>query len=326
MAISRARPIRSETVPSDRNGVPFPPVRRLRPDDLRHCVRLSVDRGWLPEKAKWSLLLEVSEVFGIDAPDGGDGTEGGDGTGGGDGALAGAVVLTRYGADLASVGMMLVAARYGRLGLGRALMEHLLAEAGDATVTLFATDLGKPLYDKLGFRTIRRSAAFTGPFRTDPFRTEPAVTAATADNSKMRTRPAAAADIASIIDVDKAAFGADRSRLLRRLPAFAGQLLVLETGRGVAGFAAAWQNHTSTVIGPVVAPDGAAARRLIGDLAAGIRGQVRLDLDPDRPELPAWAVRHGLQPAGLNAVMAYGDRPPPGDPARLFTPISIALA
>ena len=132
--------------------------------------------------------------------------------------------------------------------------------------------------------------------------------------------------MASIIDVDKAAFGADRSRLLRRLPAFAGQLLVLETGRSIAGFAAAWQNHTSTVIGPVVAPDGAAARRLIGDLAAGIRGQVRLDLDPDRPELPAWAVRHGLQPAGLNAVMAYGDRPPPGDPARLFTPISIALA
>jgi GNAT superfamily N-acetyltransferase len=310
-------------VPSDRNGVPFPPVRRLRPDDLRHCVRLSVDRGWLPEKAKWSMLLEVSEVFGIDAPGGGDGT---DGTDGGDGALAGAVVLTRYGAELASVGMMLVAARYGRMGLGRALMEHLLAEAGDATVTLFATDLGKPLYDKLGFRTIRRSAAFTGPFRADPFLAEAAVTAATADNSKMRTRPAAAADMASIIDVDKAAFGADRSRLLRRLPAFAGQLLILETGRGVAGFAAAWQNHTSTVIGPVVAPDGAAARRLIGDLAAGIRGQVRLDLDPDRPELPAWAVRHGLQPAGLNAVMAYGDRPPPGDPARLFTPISIALA
>jgi ribosomal protein S18 acetylase RimI-like enzyme len=332
VAIGRAGPIRSEIVPSDSNGVPFPPVRRLGPDALRHCVRLSVGRGWLPEKAKWSLLLEVSEVFGIDAPDGGDGA------GGGDGALAGAVVLTRYGADLASVGMMLVAARYGRRGVGRALMEHLLAEAGDATVTLFATDLGKPLYDKLGFRTIRRSAAFTGSFRAEPAEpaggaepaesAEPAEAAAAhaADNSKMRIRPAAAADMTSIIDVDKAAFSADRSRLLRRLPAFAGQLLVLETEHGVAGFAAAWQNHTSTVIGPVVAPGGAAARRLIGDLAAGIRGQVRLDLDPDRPELPAWAVRHGLQPAGLNAVMAYGDRPPPGDPARLFTPISIALA
>jgi GNAT superfamily N-acetyltransferase len=333
VAIGCARHIRSETVPSDSSGVPFPPVRRLGPDDLRHCVRLSVDRGWLPERAKWSLLLEVSEVFGIDAPGGGDGGNGADGAGSGDGVLAGAVVLTRYGADLASVGMMLVAARYGRRGLGRALMEHLLAEAGDATVTLFATDLGKPLYDKLGFRTIRRSAAFTGPFRAGPADpaeaaepAEPAGAARAADNSKMRTRPAAAADMASIIDVDKAAFGADRSRLLRRLPAFAGPLLVLETEHGVAGFAASWQNHTSTVIGPVVAPDGAAARRLIGDLAAGIRGQVRLDLDPDRPELPPWAVRHGLQPAGLNAVMAYGDRPPPGDPARLFTPISIALA
>ena len=81
MAISRGRPIRSETVPSDRNGVPFPPVRRLRPDDLRHCVRLSVDRGWLPEKAKWSLLLEVSEVFGIDAPGGADSADGTDGGG-----------------------------------------------------------------------------------------------------------------------------------------------------------------------------------------------------------------------------------------------------
>jgi len=292
-------------VPSDRNGVPFPPVRRLGPADLPHCVRLSVGRGWLPEKAKWSLLLEVAEVFGVDAPDGADG----------DGALAGAVVLTRYGAGLASVGMMLVAARHGRQGLGRALMEHLLAEAGDATVTLFATALGKPLYDKLGFRVIRRSTAFTGRF-----------TPATADNAAMRTRPAGPADMAAIIDVDKAAFGADRSRLLERLPTFAEKLLVLQAADGVKGFAAAWPNHTSTVIGPVVAPDAAAAQQLITGLAADTRGQVRVDLDPDRPGLPAWAVRHGLRPAGLNPVMAYGDRPPPGDPARLFAPISVALA
>lgn len=286
---------------SDRNGVPFQPVRRLGPGDLRSCVALSLDRGWSPERAKWSLLLEVSEVFGVAAPDGG---------------LAGAAVLTRYGADLASVGMMLVAARHGRRGLGRALMEHVLAATGDATVTLFATDLGKPLYEKLGFRTIRRSAAFTGTFRAD----QPA------DNSKWRARPATGADMAAILDVDKAAFGADRSRLLLRLPAFARRFRVLETDNGVAGFAAAWRNDTSMVIGPVVAPDGAGARRLITDLAAGIGGPVRLDLDPDRPELPGWAVSHGLQPVALTAVMARGDPNLPGNPARLFTPISVALA
>ncbi len=285
-----------------RNDVPFPPIRRLGPDDLTHCVALSVDRGWSPERSKWAVLLEVAETFGVDAPDGG---------------LAGAVVLTRYGRDLASVGMMLVAARYGRRGLGRALMEHLLAEAGDATVTLFATDLGKPLYEKLGFRTIRRNAGFVGVFRAKP---------GSADNSKMRTRPATGADMTAILDIDKAAFGADRGHLITRLPGFAEQLRVSGTGQEITGYAAAWRNDTSIVIGPVVAASDAGAMRLIADLAAPVRGPVRLDLDPDRPGLPEWAVRHGLRPFSRNAVMARGDWQPRGTPGRLFAPISVALA
>src|SRR5579871_4928356 len=103
-------------MPADQQHGPFPPVRRLGPADLRRCTALAVDRGWSPEKPKWSMLLAASEVFGLDAPDGK--------------GLAGAVVLTRWGTDLASVGMMLVAARYGRRGLGRMLMEHLLRAAG----------------------------------------------------------------------------------------------------------------------------------------------------------------------------------------------------
>ena len=63
---------------------------------------------------------------------------------------------------------MLVATGYARRGLGRALMEHLLAEAGDAMVTLFATDLGRPLYEKLGFASVRQSVSFVGTFRSGP--------------------------------------------------------------------------------------------------------------------------------------------------------------
>ena len=132
----------------------FAPIRGLGPADLRQCAALSIDRGWLPERSKWSLLLGACQTFGVDAPDGR--------------GLAGAVVLTRWGPDLASVGMMLVAARYARRGLGRALMEHVIAEAGDATVTLFATDLGRPLYEQLGFAPVRRSVSFVGAFRPGP--------------------------------------------------------------------------------------------------------------------------------------------------------------
>ena len=296
-------------------------------------MALSVDRGWSPERSKWSLLLGACQTFGVDAPDGR--------------GLAGAVVLTRWGPDLASVGMMLVAARYGRRGLGRALMEHVIAEAGDATVTLFATDLGRPLYEKLGFTPVRRSVSFVGAFRPGP-----AGAGAPAGTAGF-TRAATEADLPAILAVDRAAFGADRGRIVSRLPGFADRIAVLaddsayaddprhgeaphhgedshhgdHSQHGIRGYAAAWRNTpSSTVIGPLVAPDAQAAQRLITDLAAHAHGTIRLDLDPDRPELPAWAGKRGLEPVSRTLVMAYGDLVDRGTPDHLFTPISVALA
>jgi len=344
----------------------FPSVRRLVPGDLKRCLALSADRGWSPEKAKWSLLLDACEPFGVDAPDGR--------------GLAGAVVLTRWGSDRASVGMMLVAARYGRRGLGRTLMGHLIGQAGDATVTLFATDMGRPLYEKLGFLPVRRSVSFVGTFRPGrrednskrrfrlrptadagagagtlagmtgaEIRAETGARAATAAGSwaaatggAATVRSATEADMAAILAVDAAAFGADRGNIVRRLPGFAERIAVLENGAGsraerITGYATAWRNgQSTTVIGPVIAPDAEAATKLIAHLAGQVRGNVRLDLDPDRPELPGWAHAHGLEPVSRTAVMAHdahtmshgalGDPTPRGTPDRLFAPISVALA
>jgi GNAT superfamily N-acetyltransferase len=311
----------------------FPSIRRLGPGDLKQCVALSVDRGWSPERSKWSLLLGACETFGVDAPDGR--------------GLAGAVVLTRWGPDLASVGMMLVAARYGRRGLGRGLMEHVIAEAGQATVTLFATDLGRPLYEKLGFLPVRRSVSFVGAFRPGPASASARAGHGAPAGADGCARAATDADLPAILAVDRAAFGADRGRIVSRLPGFADRIAVLadhphhgddprhgdhpyhgdDPRHGIRGYAAAWRNTpASTVIGPLVAPDAEAAERLITDLAASAHGTIRLDLDPDRPELPAWAVRHGLEPVSRTLVMARGELPSHGSPDRLFTPISVALA
>ena len=233
------------------------------------------------------------------------------------------MVLTRWGADLASVGMMLVAARYGRCGLGRALMEHVIAEAGGATVTLFATDMGRPLYEKLGFQPLRRNVSFVGAFR--PARSGASPLAGPAGCARAATE----ADLPAMLAVDRAAFGADRGRILTRLPGFADRIAVLadHSEHSVNGYAAAWRNtQSSTVIGPLVAPDAQGAEQLITDLAAHAHGTVRLDLDPDRPELPAWAHRHGLEPVSRTLVMALGELTDRGTPDRLFAPISVALA
>ena len=301
---------------TDNQAPPFPPVRQLAPADLGRCIALAADRGWSPERAKWSLLLTASEVFGVDAPDGH--------------GLAGSVTLTSWGPDLAAVGMMLVAARYSRRGLGAALMRHLLRAAGeDATVTLFATDMGRPLYEKLGFTAVRRNVSFTGKFRPESGRgaKRAASVLRSAAGGGGSVRPVAEADLPAILALDRAAFGADRGRILTRLPSFAEQIAVFEAGQGVAGYAAAWRNGpASTVIGPLVAPDGEAARQLITELAVRAPTPVRLDLDPDRPELPGWAQARGLEPVARTVVMAYGPAPALGTPERLFTPISVALA
>jgi GNAT superfamily N-acetyltransferase len=319
---------------TDNQAPPFPPVRQLAPADLGRCIALAADRGWSPERAKWSLLLTASEVFGVDAPDGH--------------GLAGSVTLTSWGPDLAAVGMMLVAARYSRRGLGAALMRHLLRAAGeDTTVTLFATDMGRPLYEKLGFAPVRRNVSFMGKFRPESGRAAKraasavrsaaggaAGSAAGAAGGPARStagagsvRPAAEGDLPAIRAVDRAAFGADRGRILTRLPSFAEQIAVFEAGQGLAGYAAAWRNGpASTVIGPLVAPDGEAARQLVTELAVRARTPVRLDLDPDRTELPGWAQARGLEPVARTVVMAHGPAAPLGTPERLFTPISVALA
>jgi GNAT superfamily N-acetyltransferase len=290
----------------------FPDIRRLGADDLKSCAALSVDRGWWPERDKWSLLLDASEGYGIDAPDG----EG----------LAGTVILTRWGAECAAIGMMLVASRYGGCGLGRALMEHALNAADGAAVSLFATDSGRPLYDKLGFKPVRRSVAFRGRFRVDPHSTKRNKESEVRAESPGNVRVATEADLAAILTLDRATYGADRERILTRLPAFADRMVVLEASAGIVGYAAAWRTEAFTMIGPLMAPDGAAARRLVTELAAHSIVAVRLDLDPDRAELPSWARAHGLLPTERTIMMTHGDLTRRGTPEGLFTPISVAMA
>jgi GNAT superfamily N-acetyltransferase len=297
------------------NNLGFPVIRRLGADDLKSCAALSVDRGWWPERAKWSLLLAASEAYGVDAPDGR--------------GLAGTVVLTRWGADRAAVGMMLIASRYGGRGLGRALMEHALRAAGEGTaVSLYGTGAGRPLYEKLGFKPVHKSVAFRGQFRVgpQPNNNRKSGARAGAAGSSGNVRVATEADLPAILTLDRAAYGADRERILTRLPAFADRIVVLEASEGIVGYAAAWRTEPFTVIGPLMAPDGAAARSLITELAAHSTVAVRLDLDPDRSELPGWARARGLLPTERTVVMTRGDLTPRGIPESLFTPISVAMA
>ncbi|MEU9105857.1 GNAT family N-acetyltransferase [Streptomyces xanthophaeus] len=284
------------------------PIRALTPDDLRHCVDLSEDRGWAREEYRWGLLLAAGSGYGIDAPDGN--------------GLAAACVVTRYGLrpaepELAAIGMVLVAGRYARQGLGRHLMTHVCDEVlGGVPLTLYATPNGRPLYEELGFGTTGRAEMLRGPFRPDP--TAPA-------SVPDRIRPATAEDLPRLVRLDTEVFGTDRTHMITRLPAFADRLLVAEDAAGeLTGYAALWPNMETHVIGPLIARDTSAAQALVTALAAGTERPLRTDVDVRHEELLAWLKDRGLDSVAFNTVMTRGIPGLPGDWTRRWAPLTVA--
>ncbi|MCJ1678705.1 GNAT family N-acetyltransferase [Streptomyces sp. APSN-46.1] len=286
------------------------PIRTLTAEDLRHCADLSQDRGWPREDHKWGLLLAAGDGYGIDAPDGQ--------------GLAAACVVTRYGhhegtPDLAAIGMVLVADRYARQGLGRRLMTHVCDDVlKGIPLTLHATPYGRPLYEELGFDTTGRAEMLRGVFRPDHGATTPAPGPAP-------VRPATADDLPGILRLDAEVFGADRTHMITRLPAFSDRFLVAEDATGeLIGYAAIWPNMETHVIGPLIATDTAGAQALVTALAALTERPLRTDVDVRHEELLAWLKERGLESVAFNAVMTRDIPGLPGDWTRRWAPLTVA--
>jgi hypothetical protein len=238
------------------------------------------------------------------------------------------VVLTRYGQELAAVGMMVVASRYGHQGLGRRLMGHMLSRAGGAVVYLTATSAGRPLYQKVGFRAIDTMAMHLGKFRPDSAAAQP-VPAVPPAGSSARVpsgpslsppRAASLADIGPIAALDRRAFGADRGRVLAELFSFGEQVILMQDGEAIIGYASAWRNADVLVI----AADPRLARMLITTIATDAAWPARLDILGRHSGLAAWATAHGLVPRETTTLMVHGGDLP-GDRDQLFAPVSVAI-
>ncbi|TMR30638.1 GNAT family N-acetyltransferase [Actinomadura geliboluensis] len=268
-------------------------VRLLGIDELGACQRLAADREWGPEDRKWRFLFSVGDVYGIDD---------------GEGGLAGTVVSTPYGKDVAAISMVLVAKRFERRGLGGRLMRHAMDNSGTASLCLTATEYGRPLYERLGFRSVGVCKTYKGEWG--------------GTSGQGVSVPLEADDLPDVHQLDTEVFGADRSQLVEGLPEFCETLRVVRDETGVVGYGGAWWNDDQAVVGPVIAQDAETALALVEEVAP--RGPIRLDIDHRHPELIAWAEDHGLRPAFTTTVMEYG-APIANDPSRLHLPVAQAL-
>lgn len=143
------------------------------------------------------------------------------------------------------IGLVCVRPGYQGRGIGHALTERvaeLLENRGCQTLVLTATEMGLPVYERLGFSTETYYQGFAGP----GLRSEP---------SHPRLRRMAPEDLTSVCELDRRMTREDRSHLLRAL---AGPGWVFRDDGGIRGYhlPVPWGG------GPLITPDPEAARAL----------------------------------------------------------------
>jgi len=214
---------------SDRAGVV---LRRLLASDIPAAMQLSEQAGWNQTTEDWRMLMDLAPegCFAIEV----------------DGELAATTTLICYGHRLAWIGMVLTELSYRGRGFARRLLTQALTQADELrieTVKLDATDQGRTLYEKLGFRFEQAVERWTRPGSTGSSSTTPLVEAHPVEDWR---------------GADQRAFGADRSRLLARLAQRGQPLLFLD-----GSYLLTRPGRQTRYLGPSVCEAPATARALI---------------------------------------------------------------
>lgn len=276
-----------------------PRYRRIIYDDLDTCHALTSRLGWSHRREDWQLLLDLGRGYVALSSS----------------AAVGAALWWPFEPDSGSVGMVVVDPERQGQGIGSRLMDMILNDTGGRDLTLNATPVGIPLYEKLGFVAKGRIRQFQGKIID-------ALEPRFARNEQIRD--GSGVDLKLLASLDRAATGLARNALLARLRADA-QCVVLERNATLVGFSMLRQFGIGQVIGPVIAEDIDAARSLIGHWLYGRRGQyMRVDLIEEAGLAP-WLVSSGLDEAAGATVMTRGMQSIPHGPAKRYALVSQAL-
>ena len=257
-------------------------IRLLKPADLPHLLELSRQADWNQTEADWSRLLSLAPqtCFGIEAG----------------GRIVSTTTAIRYAKELAWIGMVLTHPEYRGKGNATALMKHAIDElkaADTQRIRLDATEQGRPIYAKLGFRDECPVERWRRP--------------AGKGFTPTMSRPVHP----YIVDpsFDRAYFGAYRIPLLNALAKDPPAELIVGYG-----YAMHRPGDKAVYFGPAVVRTREAARQLLERfLAKYPNDEVFWDLLPDNSDAVQLAIDHGFEPARHLVRMGlacHPDQPP----------------
>ncbi|MEO8613038.1 MAG: GNAT family N-acetyltransferase [Chloroflexota bacterium] len=216
-----------------------------------------------------------------------------------DDELLATIIVMSYGTDLAWIGMVVTHPDYQRQGLARQIMEvglEYAQERGIGTVMLDASQMGYPLYFKLGFQSLYKIEVFEG-------------TGITSGNNNA-TRALTETDIPGIIEIDTRLFGVARPEMIRDL-AVSGQSWVLGEPGNIQGYLMTKPGSQSISIGPWYHQNPEGAEILLESLIAATPGSVlKAHIPEANTAAKAIVISHGLQFNRFVTRMVLGGETP----------------
>jgi GNAT superfamily N-acetyltransferase len=196
-------------------------IRELSAADVDAAVALARAQGWRDRRRFYDFVLRTTTCQPLA------------------GVLGGRVIATGLATASGPVGWLgaiVVDAEFRGRGFGRAVTEelcHRLRAAGCTTLSLEATDAGRPMYEKMGFQLVTHYHQIQADHLPEP----------PIPPDGARIRRLEAADLPAIYELDRLATAEDRSVPLRVLAEIGTELQGVVGGRGTglgAGVAGGW--------------------------------------------------------------------------------------
>jgi GNAT superfamily N-acetyltransferase len=257
----------------------------LTAGDLEAAFALSSTAGWNQLRDDWRMLLQLAPSSSFAARI--------------DGRVIGTAIAIDYDA-FGWIAMMLVDQQHRGRGIGARLLEAALdATPSHLPVRLDATPLGRPLYEKYGFReetTLTRyvrKAPFANPARVQ----QSAAESAGVSQNHSVVRQMTCADVDAIAGRDAEVFGGNRRPVLEWMSRKPGFCYIASAENGSTHYCLGRGGRLFDEIGPVVAGHAPGAQALVrAALGAASDRPVILDAFDAQPAFTAWLAGRGFQP------------------------------
>jgi len=274
-------------------------VRPMRPADYEPAWQAILAGGWGDRRLTLGFYLRYppADLFVAEAPDG---------------AIVGTASAVRH-AETGWIGLVFVAPALRGHGLGRRLTVAALERLQDLdcrSILLAASALGRPIYERLGFRA---DGGYTALHRAS---------AGLAVPTQPDVRRLGAADLEALSRLDRQASGEDRHVALETLALTDGQAWVLGPPGTVRGYAL----RTSWGLGPAVAEDPLDGQTLLDVLLhqPWTAPQVSVTVPTDNAVARAHLTRLGFTERDSLPRMVLGD-PVPWRPQTMWAIFNFAM-